>query len=237
MDTTNFPDQLSLFSFESEPESKSQFKRMSDKTYSSFLKERVETYGVNNLMDEELLSLLTGINIEILRKAVDDFGLPDIIKYINSMNITKTQRRKLELINYYHRRMQTAAYKEKPVLNSSSKAGEFCLSLFIGKVYECFYVICLDSQNRVNQAALVHQGTINESPVYPRIIVETALTYRANSIIISHQHPGGSLTPSSSDIEVTKRISEAMNAISIKLVDHVIVAEDRYTSFAEKGLI
>lgn len=126
---------------------------------------------------------------------------------------------------------------DKPLLNSSSKAGEYVVSLFAGRNYEVFYVICLDAQNRVNYAALVHEGTINEAPVYPRLIVETALRHQANSVILAHNHPGGTLQPSSADIEVTKRIIAALDAISISVVDHIIVAGDRYLSLAEKGLI
>lgn len=125
----------------------------------------------------------------------------------------------------------------KPVLNSSSKAGEYAVSLLTGRQYEVFYVICLDSQNRVNYPALVHEGTINEAPVYPRLIVETALRHQAGSVILAHNHPGGSLQPSGADIEVTGKIATALNAISISVIDHIVVAGDRYVSFAEKGLI
>jgi len=100
-----------------------------------------------------------------------------------------------------------------------------------------FYVLCLDSQNRVNYAALVHEGTINEAPVYPRLIVETALRHQANSVILAHNHPGGSLQPSKADIDVTKKIIAALEPISIKVMDHIIVAGDKYFSFAEKGLL
>jgi len=100
-----------------------------------------------------------------------------------------------------------------------------------------FYTICLDSQNHVTYAALVHEGTINEAPVYPRIIVETALRHKANSVILAHNHPGGSLKPSNADIEVTKKIYAALKPIAIQVVDHVIAAGDRYFSFAEQGIM
>jgi len=125
----------------------------------------------------------------------------------------------------------------KPLLNSSSKAGEYAVSLFAGRVYEAFYVICLDTQNRVNFPALVHEGTLDEAPVYPRIIVETALRHQASTVILAHNHPGGTLHPSSADIEVTKKVVSALNAISVQVVDHIIVAGDAYISFAEKGLL
>jgi DNA repair protein RadC len=83
----------------------------------------------------------------------------------------------------------------------------------------------------------VHKGTINEAPVYPRIIVETALRHKANSIILAHNHPGGSLKASGADIDVTRKICQAMKPISIHVADHIIVAGDRYVSFAEQGLM
>jgi DNA repair protein RadC len=135
------------------------------------------------------------------------------------------------------RRYLKQKWGDRPIVNSSAKAGNYALTLFAGRVYECFFVICLDSQNHVNHASLVHEGTINEAPVYPRIIVETALRHKANSIILAHNHPGGSLKASSADIDVTRKICQAMKPISIHVVDHIIVAGDRYVSFAEQGIL
>ena len=135
------------------------------------------------------------------------------------------------------RRYFSKKWGDKPQLSSSIKAGEYIVSLFVGRQYEVFYCVCLDSQNRVNYSALVHEGTINEAPVYPRIIVETALRHQANSVILAHNHPGGTLQPSTADVDITKKISNALGAISIKVVDHIIVAGDKYYSFAEKGML
>lgn len=72
------------------------------------------------------------------------------------------------------RRYQQGKFKQKKtVLGSTGAAGEYAMA-FAGRCNEAFYVICLDSQNQVNQATLLHEGTINEAPVYPRLIVETA---------------------------------------------------------------
>jgi DNA repair protein RadC len=207
------------------------------RNYSHYINERVEAYGVDSLIDAEILSMLTNISVEKLKQAIDDFSLIEIGKYIEALKVTKAQRKKLELLILYHKRMLLATYKEKPVLDSSSKAGNYVINLFVNKAYEAFYLICLDSQNRVNYAALVHEGSINESPVYPRIIVETALMYRANSVILSHNHPGGSLKPSSSDLTATRKLKEALATVDIHLVDHVIVAGSQFISLAEQGLV
>ena len=151
--------------------------------------------------------------------------------------VSETTAILISLIPPMSRRYLKGKWGEKPILNSSSKAGDYAVSLFTGRTYEVFYVICLDSQNRVNYADMVHEGTINEAPVYPRLIVETALRHQANSVILAHNHPGGSLLPSTADTEVTKRITTALDAIAIKVVDHIIVAGEKYTSFAEKGLM
>jgi len=107
----------------------------------------------------------------------------------------------------------------------------------LGRLNEVFYVICLDSQNKVNHATLLHEGTINEAPVYPRLIVETALRYQAASIILAHNYPGGSLQPSQADVDVTRKIKQATEAISIIVADHIIVAGESYYSFAENRLL
>ena len=135
------------------------------------------------------------------------------------------------------RRYLRQRWGDRPVLGTSSRAGEYAVSLFSGRPYEVFYVICLDAQNRVNHAALVHEGTLNEAPVYPRLIVETALRHKANSVILSHNHPGGSLVASGPDLDVTRRIKAALLPISIPVVDHIIVAGEKYASLAEQGLM
>jgi len=210
---------------------------MQNKLDSLVLKERLAVYGVEALFTEEVISLLTGIPFDIVKDATDNFGLIDLVKYSNTLNITPVKRRNLELLYSFYSRMRNVPTKDKYLLNSSSKSGDYCTNLFINMAYECFYVLCLDSQNRVNQAVMVHNGTINETAVYPRVIVETALKYLANSVILAHNHPGGSLQPSAADTELTKKITTALDSIGIKVVDHIIVAGDKFTSFAEKGLI
>ncbi len=141
----------------------------------------------------------------------------------------------LSLIPQLARRYTNDKWGDKPELNSSTKAGNYAVSLFGGRTYEAFYIICLDAQNRVNYSELVHEGTINEAPVYPRLLVEAAIRHKANSVILAHNHPGGTLNPSRADIEATRTICTALEAISIKVIDHIIVCGEKYYSFAENG--
>lgn len=213
------------------------------------VKNRYLTEGLDAFEDHQILELLLFYCIpmkdtnELAHKMIKEFGSlaglleadpKDICRRCGTSENTAIL---VSLIPSLARRYFRGKWGDKPVLNSSSMAGEYVVSLFTGRTYEVFYVICLDAQNRVNYAALVHEGTINEAPVYPRLIVETALRHQANSVILAHNHPGGSLQPSSDDIQVTKKIKMALEAISIGVIDHIIIAGDKYTSFAEKGLL
>lgn len=143
----------------------------------------------------------------------------------------------VSLIPSLARRYLKGKWGDKPSIDTSSKAGKYAITLFAGKTYEAFFLICLNTQNRVTHADLVHEGSLDEVSVYPRMIVEAAIRHKANSVILAHNHPGGGLNPSKADIETTQKITVALDVISISIMDHIIVAGDKYISFAEKGLL
>lgn len=128
-------------------------------------------------------------------------------------------------------------WKSRTQIVDSKSAGLYAVSLFIGFEYEAFYMICLDSQNKVIHPVLISEGTINEAMIYPRLIVENALRYKTAAVIFTHNHPGGSIEPSNADIDLTKKLKTALNVISVKTIDHIIVAGEDYISLAEKRLV
>ena len=213
------------------------------------VKDRYLAEGLDSFTDHQVLEMLLFFCIpmkdtnELAHKMINEFGTLAGLLEAHPVDITKrcgvseNISIMVSLIPSLARRYFKAKWGEKPVLNSSSKAGEYAISLFAGRTYEAFFLICMDTQNRIIHADLVHEGTINEAPVYPRMIVEAALRHKATSVVLAHNHPGGGLQPSMADIEVTKRITAALEAISISIMDHIIVAGDKYVSFAEKGLI
>lgn len=201
------------------------------------LKERVEKYGVDTLMDAELISILTGIPLEQATNITTRYSLAELIRYTSSIDITKSQRRKLELLYQFLKRVNTSEYREKQLLNSSSTAGQFFVNEMQFLTYEVFNIALLNSQNRLIRLETVSKGTINEAPVYPREIVRLAISLNASSLILAHNHPGGSKEPSAADIEVTRKITQALKTISVSVIDHIIVAENCFTSFAERGLL
>lgn len=213
------------------------------------VKARYLAEGLDSFEDHQILEFLLYYCIpmrdtnDLAHKMLNEFGSlagifeADTKDICKRCGVSENTAIMLTLIPPLSRRYFMGKWGEKPVLSSSTKAGEYAVSLFVGRTYEVFFVICLDSQNRVNCAVLVHEGTINETPVYPRVIVEAVLRHQANSVILAHNHPGGSLRPSDADLQITKRIVAALEAISVHVVDHIIIAGDKYFSFAEKGLV
>lgn len=141
----------------------------------------------------------------------------------------------LKMIPSLSRLYNQDKWREKPKLDTALKAQEYIRTLFIGEVYEVFYVICLDSQCQVLQACRVSEGTIDQSSVYTRNVVELVLRHKAQSIMLAHNHPGGNPRASAADYAITKAIYEALHSVGVRLLDHIIVAGEQTFCFSNSG--
>jgi len=112
------------------------------------------------------------------------------------------------------------------------------LRLRIGALeHEVFVVLFLDSQCRLIACEEMFRGTLTQTSVYPREIVKAALHHNACSVILAHNHPSGVPEPSRADEFLTKTLKSALALIDVRVLDHVVVAVESTTSFAERGLI
>lgn len=102
---------------------------------------------------------------------------------------------------------------------------------------EEFHILLLDTQNQVLRQLQVTRGTLDASLVHPREVIGPALRACAASLILIHNHPSGDPTPSSEDRSVTRQLRQAGSQVGIEVMDHVIIGEGRYVSFAEAGLL
>ncbi|WP_353096650.1 DNA repair protein RadC [Tissierella praeacuta] len=102
---------------------------------------------------------------------------------------------------------------------------------------EHFRVLLLDTKNQIIATEEISVGTLNVSIVHPRDVFKAAIKRNSNSMILIHNHPSGDPTPSNEDINVTNRLVDAGNLIGIKVLDHIIIGDNRYISFKEKNLI
>ena len=95
----------------------------------------------------------------------------------------------------------------------------------------------LNRANRINHLEVISEGGITGTVADPRIILRKALEEEAVSLILCHNHPSGNLKPSKADEELTKKIKEASHYFDIRILDHIIVSEDGWFSFADEGIL
>lgn len=126
--------------------------------------------------------------------------------------------------------------KVEAILNSTHKCGEYLKRYFVGKREETIYLLCLDAKCKVLSCSEVGRGSVNSAGLSIRKIVETALSFNAVSVVLSHNHPSGLAFPSPEDVATTRRVALALDAVGIVLADHIVVAEDDFVSLAESDL-
>lgn len=103
--------------------------------------------------------------------------------------------------------------------------------------HEVFCAVFLDSQHRVIRFEELFQGTIDSASVYPREVVKKALACNAAAVILVHNHPSGIPEPSDADRRITQRLEDALGLVDIRVIDHVVVGYEGFTSFAEQGYL
>jgi DNA repair protein RadC len=135
------------------------------------------------------------------------------------------------------RRRQAAATREKAVITSSGDVADYLQILLKDYRHEVFAVLFLNRSNKINHFQIISEGGITGTVADPRIILKRALEEDAVSLILCHNHPSGSLKPSKADEELTFKIKEAAKYFDIKVLDHLIVSDDGYYSFADEGIL
>jgi DNA repair protein RadC len=135
------------------------------------------------------------------------------------------------------RRRQAIMALHKPVVKSSRDIATYLQTMLRDYPYEVFAVVFLNRANGIIHFEIISEGGITGTVADPRVILKKALQEDAISIILCHNHPSGSLRPSRNDIDLTIKIREAARYLDISVVDHIIVSQDGYVSFADEGLI
>jgi len=130
-----------------------------------------------------------------------------------------------------------AEYKRGPVVCSPEDAKAYFRKYIGGKEREAFLVMFLDHRNHVLDCVCMQEGTVDHTAVYPREIFKKALELNATGLILSHNHPAGSLEPSEGDKALTRQILTASRALGITVHDHIIVTHEGHFSFRQAGLL
>ena len=130
---------------------------------------------------------------------------------------------------------ERSAMKTPMRIGNSRDAEHYCKSLLLGEQNERFYVICLNAQCQIVGKRRISEGSLSEVSAYPRSVVETSLNHNAHSVLLCHNHPGGTCAPSQEDITSTLQLQRILNALNILVLDHIIVAGNMTYSMIQHG--
>ena len=127
--------------------------------------------------------------------------------------------------------------KNQPVLSNWTRVQDCCINRLAHKPVEHFVILCLDNQNRLIGEETMSNGTINQTAVYPREVVNAALKSHAQSVILVHNHPSGEAKPSRADIAVMRDTEKALTVMGMTLQDHLIITDTICISFKSLGQV
>lgn len=216
----------------------------------SRLRERFLKGGLAGFHDHEILELL--LTYAIPRKDVKPIAKELLKKFGNNLasvldapvevlqfevdGIGRSAATLISLVPRLFDSYQTSRRARGETFCSTQSAVSYLRAQLGTERNEVFCVLALDSQNKLIAAENIQRGSVNRTAVFPRLVAEASLKHRATAVILAHNHPGGSPTPSAADRQLTKKLKNMLADLDIVVHDHIIVAGlDQYYSFAESG--
>jgi DNA repair protein RadC len=213
-------------------------------------REKLLFNGAATLSDSELLAILihngskekTAVDLakDILKLSKDnlaELGKLSVKDLMKVKGIGEAKAISIAAALELGRRRQTSCMIQKKIISSSIDIADYCIAKLKDYRHEVFAVMYLNRANKINHFEIVSEGGITGTVADPRIILKKALEEDAVSIILCHNHPSGSLKPSRADEDLTHKIKEASKYFDIRVLDHMIVSDAGYFSFADEGLL
>lgn len=213
------------------------------------LRERFRKTGADGMHDYELLELLLTFSIPrrdvkpVAKKLISEFGgLSGVLdadqkKLEELSGVGSMSAALIRLVKELYNTYLAENMKRGDVLSSPETVLKFVRVRLSGMTNEAFMVIYMNVKNEVIDYSILHEGTIDNVAVYPRRIIETALSRHASGVILVHNHPSGNPMPSREDKALTRYIADAAKTLDIRVLDHIIVGKDGYFSFMENDLL
>lgn len=213
------------------------------------MKKRYLNEGLDSFEPHEILELLLYYSIprrdisETAHHLIRRFGSvanvfdADTEALMQVEGISESSAILLNLIPKLSRAYNLSKWDRNISLASVDSVGRYAVSMYIGKKNEEFGIICLDSNRCVHYSGTIIKGTVNQAEAYPRTVVAEVLKHNAVNVILTHNHPSGSLMPSENDKTATLNIINALEAIDVNVLDHIIVSGDRFFSMATMGML
>lgn len=215
------------------------------------LRRRFLLGGGRDMPDYELLELL--LTIAIPRRDVKPLAKELIRKFGSFAEVVNVPLEELMLVKGVKENTaavlrivrecsvrgswQSLKGTDAPVISDFDAMVDYCRSAMAYQMVEEFRIIFLNSKLYVIGEEIQQRGTVDQVAIHPREVIKSAMMHGASAMILVHNHPSGIVTPSKADMEITKRIKEAAEAVSIRLFDHLIISKSSVYSFHNQGFV
>jgi DNA repair protein RadC len=213
------------------------------------LREKFLSAGLSGFHDYEIVELLLSLGTprrdckQAAKDAIKKFGTlrgvleasPEDLQQIEGIGAHSAFG--IKLVQEVAREFLKARILDKPFYRSSQEVFDYLYHAMRGLKKEVFKVIYLNSQNQIIETVDLSEGTVNSSSVSPREVVEAAIKNHSAALIFVHNHPSGNPEPSASDRNLTRELVYTGRLLNLRILDHIIIGDNRYYSFAGEGLI
>lgn len=212
-------------------------------------REKLLLRGATALSDAELLAIFlrTGIPgksaVSLARDLLREYGslrallALDRHAFCAGRGLGSAKYAQLQAVLEMARRHQREVLARQDALTSPAQARAYLQARLSDYPHEVFACLFLDNRHRVIEYEELFRGTIDGASVHPREVVRRALHHNAAALILAHNHPSGVAEPSEADRCITRRLSDTLALIDVRVLDHVVVAAGSYVSMAERGLV
>lgn len=232
---------------DSEPYQKLSIKNWSEEDQP---REKLMAQGRQILSDAELIAILIGSGnreesaIELCKRILNESqnNLNELAKLTVS-DLTKFkgigEAKAISIVAALElgRRRKSEEILEKVQVSSSNQVYEYIKSVLTDLPHEEFWIVILNRANKIIGKQLIGRGGVSQTTADVKVIFKKSIDKLASAIILAHNHPSGNLKPSPSDISLTKKVVEGANLLDLKVLDHLIIGDGNYLSFADEGLI
>ena len=210
-------------------------------------REKLLEHGSSSLSDAELLAIFlrTGVSgksaVDLARHLLAEFGSlralleADLRAFCRQLGLGPAKFSQLQAVLEMSRRHLAERLRRDSALESPQAVRDYLKSLLRHEPHEVFGCLFLDSKHRMLSFEVLFRGSIDSASVYPRQVVKRALAHNAAAVIFCHNHPSGITDPSQADRSLTKRLTEALDLIEVRVLDHFIVGDGEPLSMVEYG--
>ena len=205
--------------------------------------------GLDGFKDYEALEMLLFYAIPrqdtkvIAKRLIDQFGSLQAVfhtppdRLMQEAGLTEATAALIAMLPQLARKIEEQQAQENARIRNTLDAGRDVIAMFRSRQDESVRILCLNASGKVVRRARIAEGDVNAVHFPIRKLVEEALACKAVSVILAHNHPGGTMAPSQEDLDATKAAKAALETVGIRLLDHLIVSGDNYCSLREEGYL